>query len=196
MQPSAFVSPDPGVYANLKGSDDDASMGCSLTERDWIDRWSGQVWMAVAGLDGLSGFESRLPMADCQRCSPSRSGHDFILLPCALSHPSGNGALQVSMGSTQGALFPMERALFFLPKPPLCIPHDEIESYELQRMDASFKASALVLRLKGVPKPLEFGFDRPEVLKLQSYLKERRIKVRGTGAIGRQAGLSEKDIKR
>ena len=71
----------------------------------------------------------------------------------------------------------MEDALFFLPKPPLCIAHQDIESYELQRIDASFKSSSLLLRLKGFAKPLEFGFDRPEAPRLQSYLKGRKIKV-------------------
>ena len=87
----------------------------------------------------------------------------------------------------------MEDALFFLPKPPLCIAHQDIESYELQRIEASFKSSALLLRLKGVAKPLEFGFDRPEAPRLQSYLQGRMIKVgseRGNGRVMMAQGVS------
>ena len=57
--------------------------------------------------------------------------------PCAISHCARSTRAQAD----EGFLYPLERAFFYINKPPMLLPHDDIEEIEFGRPDGNIAAS-------------------------------------------------------
>ena len=96
----------------------------------------------------------------CCDCRPPEAA-EFALASHAVSRNMQRGACKAPQ-SDDGYLYPLERAFFYVHKPPTLLVHDEIESIEFMRqgggvLAASAKTFDLLIRMRNSsarPRPL------------------------------------------
>ncbi|EIE21134.1 SSrecog-domain-containing protein [Coccomyxa subellipsoidea C-169] len=93
-------------------------------------------------------------------------------------------AVRCSYKADDGYLYPLERAFFYIHKPPTLLVHDEIESIEFMRqgggvLAASAKTFDLNIRMKTDNKPeyLFRGIQKSEWQNLFSFIQAKRLRI-------------------
>lgn len=91
-------------------------------------------------------------------------------------------AVRCSYKADDGYLYPLERAFFYVHKPPMLITHDEIDSVEFQRQGGGVLASSvktfdLVIRLKNEQEHQFRNINRTEWQNLFEFIHAKRIRI-------------------
>ncbi|KAI8462425.1 MAG: structure-specific recognition protein-domain-containing protein [Monoraphidium minutum] len=102
----------------------------------------------------------------------------------AFRNSGGDGpAVRCTFKADDGFLYPLERAFFYVHKPPLLFMHDDIESCEFQRqgggvISGSVRTFDLVIRLRNNPQEFMFrNINRTEWQGLFEFINSRRIRI-------------------
>eukprot|EP00475_Leptophrys_vorax_P020323 TRINITY_DN27793_c0_g1_i1.p1 TRINITY_DN27793_c0_g1~~TRINITY_DN27793_c0_g1_i1.p1 ORF type:complete len:617 (-),score=208.68 TRINITY_DN27793_c0_g1_i1:858-2663(-) len=106
-----------------------------------------------------------------------------INAPGAFKNSIGERCVRCSHRAFDGMIFPLERSLFFIHKPPVYIRHEDISSVEFLRIGASSSGSTaktfdILLNLK--QENLSFtSLNREEYSVMVEYFQSRKLKVVG-----------------
>lgn len=103
--------------------------------------------------------------------------------PGAFKNAANDGvAVRCSYKADDGYLYPLERAFFYVHKPPILITHDEVDSVEFQRQAGGVLTSAvktfdLVVRLKNNQEHQFRNINRTEWQNLFEFIHAKRIRI-------------------
>ncbi|KAL3141436.1 hypothetical protein ABBQ32_005004 [Trebouxia sp. C0010 RCD-2024] len=105
--------------------------------------------------------------------------------PSAFRTADGVGyAVRCSYKADDGYLYPLERAFFYVQKPPTLLVHDEIESVEFLRqggtgmLASSAKTFDLSIRMQSSDQEYQFrGIQKAEWNNLFSFIKAKRLRI-------------------
>jgi len=106
-----------------------------------------------------------------------------ISRPQKFKNSAGDGhCVRCSYKSDDGYLFPLERAFFYVQKPPILILFDDIESVEFQRQTISQYSSAaktfdLMVKTKAGIEYLFRSIQKQEWQNLFSFIQERDLRI-------------------
>lgn len=93
----------------------------------------------------------------------------------------GAYALKCSMKANEGFLYPLERSLLFIPKPPTYIPINEIGVVTFSRVGQSGGSSRtfdMKFRMTSGADIQFSSINREEYANIEDYLKQRKIKIK------------------
>ena len=93
-------------------------------------------------------------------------------------------AVAANVRTASGWLFPLPGALLFLGRPPRFVRHADVAGVEFARVGATSSTFDVTVHLthEAGGGRVEFGqIDRAELARLQGYVQERRLPVRGKG---------------
>lgn len=103
-----------------------------------------------------------------------------ITVPKSFKSKEGARAVKCSYKASEGYLYPLERSLFFVHKPPTYVRFEEIQSTELLRVssDSSNRTFDLAVNLRGQQGQLQFkGIGREEYSALFQFLQEKQLRI-------------------
>lgn len=105
-----------------------------------------------------------------------------ITRPGSFRNHDDDCAVRCSYKADEGYLYPLEKAFFYIPKPPILVLHDEIESVEFQRQGAGVLASSvktfdLVLHLKNGGEHQFRNIQRTEWQNLLEFIHAKRLRI-------------------
>ncbi|ORY90989.1 hypothetical protein BCR43DRAFT_447036 [Syncephalastrum racemosum] len=108
-----------------------------------------------------------------------------VTIPGNYRSHHGAHALKCSMKANEGFLYPLEKSLLFLPKPPTLILHSEIGVVTFSRVGTTTGGSSrtfdMKFHMKGGNEIQISSINREEYANLQDFLKQKRIKVKTVG---------------
>ncbi|GKU97086.1 hypothetical protein SLEP1_g10267 [Rubroshorea leprosula] len=93
-------------------------------------------------------------------------------------------AVKSSLKAEDGVLYPLEKSLFFLPKPPTLILHEEIDYVEFERHAAggsNMHYFDLLIRLKTEQEHLFRNIQRNEYHNLFNFISSKGLKIMNLG---------------
>ncbi|TKW25309.1 hypothetical protein SEVIR_3G110500v4 [Setaria viridis] len=105
-------------------------------------------------------------------------------------------AVKSSLKAEDGLLYPLEKAFFFLPKPPTLISHDEIEYVEFERHGTGGASISshyfdLLVKLKNDQEHLFRNIQRNEYHNLFNFISGKHLKILNLGdGQGRAGGVT------
>lgn len=113
--------------------------------------------------------------------------------PGAFKDAEGEGhAVRCSYKADDGYLYPLERAFFYVQKPPLLMAYDDVDSVEFMRQSAGITAAKtfdLAVRMRGGQDHVFRGIPRSEWTNLFEWIQAKKLRVenfkeaqRGPGA--------------
>ncbi|KAG1680758.1 hypothetical protein FOA52_008091 [Chlamydomonas sp. UWO 241] len=146
---------------------------------------SGPVWDVFAkALRGLSGAKI------------SKTG--------VFSNSADEPAIRCAYKSDDGLLYPLDRAFFFIHKPPMLLPFDEVESVEFARQGGGVVSSRtfdLVVRMKSDAEHQFRNISRTEWQALFDFINAKKLRIenlasaaQGPGGPTRVEGVDDDDI--
>ena len=111
--------------------------------------------------------------------------------------PSGGAAVRCVHKADDGHLYPLEKAFFFLPKPPIFIRHDEVAEVEFERNAGGGKTFDIKISLTTDQSYRFTNIARSEYDNLMAFLTAKRLPVASLAAPQRDLaagmGLSDSD---
>ena len=111
--------------------------------------------------------------------------------------PSGGSAVRCVHKADDGHLYPLEKAFFFLPKPPIFIRHDEVAEVEFERNAGGGKTFDIKISLTTDQSYRFTNIARSEYDNLMAFLTAKRLPVASLAAPQRDLpagiGLSDSD---
>ncbi|KAF2072011.1 hypothetical protein CYY_006674 [Polysphondylium violaceum] len=98
---------------------------------------------------------------------------------------SGTASVKCSLKASEGSLYPLERAFFFIHKPPTYIKYEDITNVEFARLASvsvpgglgNSRTFDLIVNLKNATSVQFTNILREEYRSLFNYLNERKIKI-------------------
>ncbi|KAI5074178.1 hypothetical protein GOP47_0010139 [Adiantum capillus-veneris] len=102
-------------------------------------------------------------------------------------------AVRASLKAEDGVLYPLEKAFFFLPKPPTLILHDEIDYLEFERHGAGGSSSHyfdLAIRLKSEQEHQFRNIPRNEYHNLFNFINSKNLKILNLGEMQGPTGVA------
>jgi len=115
---------------------------------------------------------------------------------------SGTASVKCSLKASEGSLYPLERALFFIHKPPTYIKYDDVVNVEFARLGSvsvpgglgNSRTFDLIVNLKNSTSVQFTNILREEYRSLFNYLNERKVKIDApTQSSGIQMAMDEDD---
>jgi len=111
--------------------------------------------------------------------------------------PSGGSAVRCVHKADDGHLYPLEKAFFFLPKPPIFIRHDEVAEVEFERSSGGGKTFDIKISLTNDQSYRFTNIARSEYDNLMAFLTAKKLPVASLAAPQRDLpaglGLSDSD---
>jgi structure-specific recognition protein 1 len=111
--------------------------------------------------------------------------------------PSGGSAVRCVHKADDGHLYPLEKAFFFLPKPPIFIRHDEVAEVEFERNAGGGKTFDIKILLTSDQSYRFTNIARSEYDNLMAFLTAKKLPVASLAAPQRDLaaglGLSDSD---
>lgn len=108
-----------------------------------------------------------------------------VTVPGSYRSHHGANALKCSMKANEGFLYPLEKSLLFIPKPPTFIPLNEIGVVTFSRVGTQSGGSSRTFDMKFNMKSgndIQFSsINREEYANIEDYLKQKKIKVKSEG---------------
>ena len=116
------------------------------------------------------------------RCLRGLAGARVTRTGKFINATGGGPAVRCSYKADEGYLYPLEKAFFYIQKPPLLLSHEEIDNVEFQRqgtgvVTASAKTFDLVFRLKNQTEHQFRGIQRTEWQNLFDFISEKQLKI-------------------
>ncbi len=103
--------------------------------------------------------------------------------------PSGGSAVRCVHKADDGHLYPLEKAFFFLPKPPIFIRHDEVAEVEFERNAGGGKTFDLKISLSNDSVYRFTNVARSEYDNLVAFLTAKNLPVASLAAPRRETGI-------
>lgn len=114
--------------------------------------------------------------------------------PGTFRDSQGEGyAVRCNYKSDDGYIYPLERAFFYVQKPPLLMPYDDVESVEFLRQATGITAAKtfdLAVRMKGGQEHVFRSIPRSEWANMFEYIQAKQLRIenfkeaqRGPGAV-------------
>ncbi|CAL0299008.1 unnamed protein product [Lupinus luteus] len=103
-------------------------------------------------------------------------------------------AVKSSLKAEDGILYPLEKSLFFLPKPPTLILHEEIDYVEFERHAAggsNMHYFDLLVRLKSDTEHLFRNIQRNEYHNLYGFISSKGLKIMNIGDAQAPGGMAK-----
>ncbi|KAI9365718.1 hypothetical protein BD770DRAFT_433196 [Pilaira anomala] len=107
-----------------------------------------------------------------------------VTVPGSYRSHHGANALKCSMKANEGFLYPLEKSLLFIPKPPTFIPLNEIAVVTFSRVGQSGGSSRtfdMKFNMKGGNDIQFSSINREEYANIEDYLKQKKIKIKSEG---------------
>lgn len=99
----------------------------------------------------------------------------------AFTASAGGHAIRVSHKADVGLLYPLEKAFFYVPKPPLLLHYSEVDEVEFERHAAAGHSSAktfdLTITMKGGSSYDFHGIQRSEFQNLVNFLTAKEVRI-------------------
>jgi len=114
-----------------------------------------------------------------------------INYPGAYESYDGEKCVRCSYKASDGFLFPLEKCIFFVHKPPLYIRHDEINSVEFLRVSGASSAGAsrtFDLIVNTETHHMFASFNRDEYANLRQYFADKKIYILNVDQTDAEAG--------
>ncbi|GFR39904.1 hypothetical protein Agub_g409 [Astrephomene gubernaculifera] len=114
-----------------------------------------------------------------------------ITRPGHFKNAAGDGvSVRCSYKADDGQLYPLDRGFFYVHKPPLLIPDNDIEYVEFARqgngaVSSSVRTFDLVIRLKGGTEHMFRNIQRSEWSNLFEFIKTKRIPIENLASVER-----------
>ncbi|KAG1676533.1 hypothetical protein FOA52_000076 [Chlamydomonas sp. UWO 241] len=139
-----------------------------------------EMRVAVSGDDALEG---PVPVVLCSILGKAGVGASAFVSPDddVYTSAKGNPSVVATFKANSGWLYPLEDALYFVEKPPMCILHADVEGYELMPRSST---AELVLHMRDAKRAIEFSFEVGEVPRLLTYLEKSSLRELGSEAAG------------
>jgi structure-specific recognition protein 1 len=107
--------------------------------------------------------------------------------PGTFKTKEGMSAIKCALKASDGFLFPLERAFFFIPKPPTLLLYEDVSFVEFSRVsDASGSASTstrnfdLIVNVKSGTSHQFTNIQRGDYSPLFKFMTDKKIKIRGS----------------
>eukprot|EP01017_Pseudomicrothorax_dubius_P005926 TRINITY_DN1160_c0_g3_i2.p1 TRINITY_DN1160_c0_g3~~TRINITY_DN1160_c0_g3_i2.p1 ORF type:complete len:367 (-),score=130.47 TRINITY_DN1160_c0_g3_i2:30-1130(-) len=100
-----------------------------------------------------------------------------IIIPGDFKTSNGKSAFRCSVKAREGHLFPLAKALLFIPKPVIYIKHDDIIRAEFHRVSGTNQnklIDLILIQKNGVQHPF-VGIQKEELENLKRYFEQRKI---------------------
>ena len=114
-----------------------------------------------------------------------------ITIPNSFKSYNGTSAVKCSLKANDGFLYPLERSIFFVHKPPTHIRFDDVTLVELARVSASESSSNRTFDIIVTTKNnnvFQFtGIQRQEYTSLHAFFNNKSLNVRTTMGEGEEA---------
>ncbi|GAN00714.1 FACT complex subunit pob3 [Mucor ambiguus] len=107
-----------------------------------------------------------------------------VTVPGSYRSHHGANALKCSMKANEGFLYPLEKSLLFIPKPPTFIPLNEIGVVTFSRVGQSGGSSRtfdMKFNMKSGNDIQFSSINREEYANIEEYLKQKKIKIKSEG---------------
>lgn len=107
-----------------------------------------------------------------------------VTVPGSYRSHHGANALKCSMKANEGFLYPLEKSLLFIPKPPTFIPLNEIGVVTFSRVGQSGGSSRtfdMKFNMKSGNDIQFSSINREEYANIEDYLKQKKIKIKSEG---------------
>ncbi|GAX76261.1 hypothetical protein CEUSTIGMA_g3705.t1 [Chlamydomonas eustigma] len=124
-----------------------------------------------------------------------------ISKPGTFRSASGDTAIRCSYKADDGHLYPLERAFFYVQKPPMLLPFEDVESVEFARQGGGVVSSRtfdLVIKMKTSPEHQFRSINRTEWQSLFDFFAAKKIRVenlnsaaQGPGGPGRAVAIDD-----
>lgn len=113
-----------------------------------------------------------------------------IIVPGSFKSHHGFNAIKCSHKANEGFFYPLEKSIFFIPKPPIYMPHADIGSVEFSRVGSSSSNRSFDMKVF-LKNGTDFQFSnimKEEFSSLENYLNEKGIRFKNE--------ISEEVVKR
>merc|ERR1712113_348706 len=94
---------------------------------------------------------------------------------------NGTPALTCSHKAASGFIYPLERGLIFIYKPPIFLRYDEIKSVVFERSGGSTRSFDISVSTKNDISYTFSSIEKNEYGKLYEYLKSKKVSVKTSG---------------
>lgn len=104
-----------------------------------------------------------------------------VTVPGSYRSHHGANALKCSMKANEGFLYPLEKSILFIPKPPTFIPLNEIGIVTFSRVGQSGGSSRtfdMKFNMKSGNDIQFSSINREEYANIEDYLKQKKIKIK------------------
>ncbi|XP_071516911.1 FACT complex subunit Ssrp1 [Panulirus ornatus] len=154
----------------LFSGDDMDHIELPLTEEELQDKYEGRLDKEISGLQ----FEiiSKMFKGICNR---------KIVTPGNFTGHSGTPAISCSYKAAAGYLYPLERGLIYVHKPPVHIRFDEISSVNFARSGSTTRSFDFEVELKNGAINTFSSIEKGEYNRLFDYVNQKKLRIKNRG---------------
>ncbi|XP_070571797.1 FACT complex subunit SSRP1-like [Ptychodera flava] len=154
--------------------EDEISLTLNLTDEDIEQKFEGKLQKEMSGI--LYEIVSRIMKALVNR---------KITVPGNFKGKSGTSAISCSYKSNSGFLYPLERGVIFVHKPPLHIRFDEITCVNFARGTGSSRYFDFEIETTSNNQFVFSSIEKDEYSKLYDFVSTKRLKIKNVGVKSR-----------
>jgi len=103
---------------------------------------------------------------------------------------NGTPALTCSHKAASGFIYPLERGLIFIYKPPIYLRYDEIKSVSFERSGGSTRSFDVSVTTKNDISYTFSSIEKNEYQKLYDYFKSKKVNVKAQGSGGKSGTIN------
>ena len=103
---------------------------------------------------------------------------------------NGTPALICSHKAASGFIYPLERGLIFIYKPPIYLRYDEIKSVSFERSGGSTRSFDVSVTTKNDISYTFSSIEKNEYQKLYDYFKSKKVNVKAQGSSGKSGTIN------
>merc|ERR1712223_2049501 len=103
---------------------------------------------------------------------------------------NGTPALTCSHKAASGFIYPLERGLIFIYKPPIYLRYDEIKSVSFERSGGSTRSFDVSVTTKNDISYTFSSIEKNEYQKLYDYFKSKKVNVKAQGSSGKSGTIN------
>ncbi|XP_066990072.1 FACT complex subunit Ssrp1 isoform X1 [Macrobrachium rosenbergii] len=154
----------------LFANDDDDQIELPLTEEELQEKYEGRLEKEISGPQ----FEiiSKIFKGMCNR---------KIVTPGNFMGHSGTPAISCSYKAAAGYLYPLERGLIYVHKPPVHLRSDEITSVNFARSGSTTRSFDFEVEIKNGVVHTFSSIEKGEYNRLFDYVNQKKLRIKNRG---------------
>lgn len=169
----------------LFSGDDSDTLELPLTEEELQEKYEGRLEKEMSGPQ----FEliSKMFRGTCNR---------KIITPGNFMGHSGTPAISCSYKAAAGYLYPLERGLIYVHKPPVHIRFDEISSVNFARSGSTTRSFDFEVEVKNGVINTFSSIEKGEYNRLFDYVNQKKLRIKNRGKMemgGRKDDFADSD---